>query len=154
MKKSKLLEVTEELRKLQKPIHNANIKHKESLNRLEKIAVTLTDHVGSIGFFFIIFGWTVIWLGWNTLAPEELRFDPFPAFVLWLFISNMIQIFLMPLILIGQNLQSRHAEIRAELDFEVNIRAEKEIEVILLHLEQHNELITEILKKIEGSKKK
>ena len=153
MKKSKLLEVTEELRKLQKPIHNANIKHKESLSRLEKIAVKLTDHVGSIGFFFIIFGWTVLWLSWNTLAPEELRFDPFPAFVLWLFVSNMIQIFLMPLILIGQNLQSRHAEIRAESDFEVNVRAEKEIEVILLHLEQLNELITEILKKIEGGKK-
>jgi uncharacterized membrane protein len=153
MKKSKLLEVTEELRKLQKPIHNVNIKHKESLSRLEKIAVKLTDHVGSIGFFFIIFGWTVLWLSWNTLAPEELRFDPFPAFVLWLFVSNMIQIFLMPLILIGQNLQSRHAEIRAESDFEVNVRAEKEIEVILLHLEQLNELITEILKKIEGGKK-
>lgn len=153
MKKSKLLEVTEELRKLQKPIHNVNIKHKESLSRLEKIAVKLTDHVGSIGFFFIIFGWTVLWLSWNTLAPEELRFDPFPAFILWLFVSNMIQIFLMPLILIGQNLQSRHAEIRAESDFEVNVRAEKEIEVILLHLEQLNELITEILKKIEGGKK-
>jgi uncharacterized membrane protein len=153
MKKSKLLEVTEELRKLQKPIRNANIRHKESLSLLEKLAVKLTDHVGSIGFFFIIFGWTVLWLGWNTLAPEELRFDPFPAFVLWLFVSNMIQIFLMPLILIGQNLQSRHAEIRAESDFEVNVRAEKEIEVILLHLEQQNELITEILKKIEGGKK-
>jgi len=47
----------------------------------------------------------------------------------------------------------RHAAIRAESDFEVNIRAEKEIEVILLHLEQQNELITEILKKIEGGKK-
>ena len=63
MKKSKLLEVTEELRKLQKPIHNANVRHKESLNLLEKFAVKLTDHVGSIGFFFIIFGWTVFWLG-------------------------------------------------------------------------------------------
>lgn len=152
MKKSKLREVTEELRKLRKPIRNANIRHKESLSLLEKLAVKLTDHVGSIGFFFIIFGWTVLWLGWNTLAPEELRFDPFPAFVLWLFVSNMIQIFLMPLILIGQNLQSRHAEIRAESDFEVNVRAEKEIEVILLHLEQQNELMTEILKKIEGGK--
>jgi uncharacterized membrane protein len=60
----------------------------------------------------------------------------------------------MSLILIDQNLQSRHAEIRAESYFEVNVRAEKEIGVILLHLEQHNELITETLKKIEGSKKK
>ena len=60
----------------------------------------------------------------------------------------------MPLILIGQNLQSRHAAIRAESDFEVNVRAEKEIEVIIiLHLVQQIELITEILKRIEGNKK-
>ncbi len=40
----------------------------------------------------------------------------------------MIQMFLMPLIMIGQNLQGRHAEARAEADFEVNIKAEREIE--------------------------
>jgi len=64
----------------------------------------------------------------------------------------MIQIFLMPLIMIGQNLQGRHAEERAESDFEVNVRAEKEIEVILLHLDHQNELILKILKGIEKGK--
>jgi uncharacterized membrane protein len=107
----------DELIKLRKPIKNVNIKHKEILSALEKIAVKVTYHVGSMGFFIIIFTWTVLWLGWNTLSPKNLRFDPFPAFVLWLFISNMIQIFLMPLIMIGQNLQGRHDEIRAEADY-------------------------------------
>jgi uncharacterized membrane protein len=144
--------VNEELKKLRKPIHNVNVKYKESLSALEKIAVKVTDAVGSMGFFFIILTWTLIWLGWNTLAPKEIRFDPFPAFVLWLFISNVLQIFLMPLIMIGQNLQGRHAEKRAESDFEVNVRAEKEIEVILLHLEKQNELILKILDKIEKDK--
>ena len=153
MNKSKLREAHEELKKLRKPIRNVNVLHKESLSLLETFAVKLTDHVGSIGFFLIIFGWTILWLGWNTIAPKEWRFDPFPAFVLWLFVSNVIQIFLMPLIMIGQNLQGRHAENRAESDFEVNVRAEKEIEVILLHLEHQNELIMEILKNITIGKK-
>lgn len=83
--------------------------------------------MGRIGFFFLIFLWTAGWLSWNIFAPVELRFDPFPAFVLWLFISNMIQIFLMPLIMVGQNLQGKHSEIRAENDFEINLKAEKEI---------------------------
>jgi uncharacterized membrane protein len=139
-----------ELKELQKPIYNVNVIHKESLSVLEKIAVKVTDYVGSVGFFLVIFCWTLLWLGWNTIAPNELSFDPFPAFVLWLFISNMIQIFLMPLIMIGQNLQGRHAEKRAESDFEVNIRAEKEIEVILMHLEQQNELILKILDNIKN----
>jgi uncharacterized membrane protein len=142
----------EDLKKLQKPINNINIKHRESLSALEKIAVKITYGVGSMGFFLIIFAWTLLWLGWNTIAPKEVRFDPFPAFVLWLFISNMIQIFLMPLIMIGQNLQGRHAERRAESDFEVNVRAEKEIEVILMHLENQNELIMKILDNFEKTK--
>jgi uncharacterized membrane protein len=139
----------EELKKLRKPIRNINIKHKESLSALERFAVKVTDHVGTMGFFIIIFLWTLLWLSWNTIAPKDLRFDPYPAFVLWLFVSNMIQIFLMPLIMIGQNLQGRHAEKRAEADFEVNVRAEKEIEVILMHLEHQNELILKILKNID-----
>jgi len=143
----------EELKKLRKPIKNINIEHKKSLTPLEKFAVWITNHIGSMGFFIIIFIWTIAWLGWNTLAQKEIRFDPFPAFVLWLFISNMIQIFLMPLIMIGQNLQGRHAEIRAKSDFEVNVKAEREIEAILLHLEQQNELILKILHHLEKDDK-
>jgi len=152
MNEKEYQQAKEELKKLRKPINNVNIKHKESLSKLEKIAVKVTDGVGSMGFFLIIMTWTLIWLGWNTLAPKEARFDPFPAFVLWLFISNMIQIFLMPLIMIGQNLQGRHSEKRAESDFDVNVRAEKEIEVILMHLENQNELIMKILDKMEKDK--
>lgn len=147
-----LMVAHEKLKKYRKPIHNVNVKHKESLSALERYAVKVTDYVGSMGFFIIIFVWTLLWLGWNTLAPKDLRYDPYPAFVLWLFISNMIQIFLMPLIMIGQNLQGRHAEKRAEADFEVNIRAEKEIEVILMHLEHQSELILKILKNIDKGK--
>jgi len=142
----------QELKKLRKSVRNINIEHKKSLTPLEKLAIWITDRVGTMGFFLIIFSWTVLWLGWNIVAPHSLRFDPLPAFALWLFISNMIQIFLMPLIMVGQNLQSRHAEIRAEADFDVNTKAEREIEAILMHLENQNELILKILAQLEKSK--
>lgn len=129
---------------------NINIIHKHKLSSLERIAIIVTQRVGTMGFFFIIFTWTVLWLCWNILAPSEFKFDPYPAFVLWLFISNLIQLHLMPLIMIGQNLQGRHAEIQAQHDYEVNTKAEKEIELILLHLSHQQELILKILKKIEN----
>jgi uncharacterized membrane protein len=59
----------------------------------------------------------------------------------------------MPLIMIGQNLQGRHAEKRAESDFEVNVKAEKEIETILLHLERQNDLMLKILDKLENERR-
>ena len=138
-----------ELKKTRKPLRNVNLEHRERLTGLERFAVWITDRIGTMGFFLAIFLWTVLWLGWNLLAPAELTFDPFPAFVLWLFISNLIQLLLMPLLLIGQNLQGKHAEARAEADFEVNTKAEKEIETILQHLENQSNVIQEILKKLE-----
>jgi uncharacterized membrane protein len=135
-------------------IRNVNEEHRNTLTPLELFAVWITDHIGSMGFFMIIVAWTVVWLGWNTLVPEALRFDPFPAFVLWLFLSNVLQIFLMPLIMIGQNLQGRHSEIRAESDYEVNVKAEKEIETILMHLERQNDLMLNILHHLEKARKK
>ena len=139
----------EELKQLRSKVRNANIEHKESLTMLERFALAIGDQVGSGGFFIIIFGWTILWLGWNTLAPAAVRFDPYPAFVLWLFISNMLQILLMPLIMISQNLHSRHAEVRAAADFDVNVKAEHEIEVVLQHLENQNKLLLETIERLE-----
>jgi len=139
----------DELKKLRKPVRNVNIEHKDSLTLLERFALWITERIGTMGFFFVIFVWTIFWLSWNTFAPVELRFDPLPAFVLWLFISNMIQIFLMPLIMIGQNLQGRHAEKRADADYEVNIQSGREIETILQHLENLNQKLEKIHQRLE-----
>jgi uncharacterized membrane protein len=142
-----------ELKKLRKPLVPVHAEYRKKLSSLDRLAVWMTERVGTMGFCLLLLAWTTVWLGWNTLAPEELRFDPYPAFVLWLFLSNMIQILLMPLIMVGQNLQGRHAELRAEADFEVNTKAEREIEAILLHLERQNNLILRILRHLEGSSK-
>ena len=137
----------DELHKTRPEITDANKDHEESFSKLDKVAVWITDRVGTMGFFIAIFIWTISWLSWNSLAPVLMRFDPFPAFVLWLFISNMIQIFLMPLLMIGQNLQSKHSETRAENHYEVSIKTEEEIDTIIKHLENQNELLEELLKK-------
>ena len=70
------------------------------------------------------------------------------GFVFWLFISNLIQILLMPLIMVGQNLQDRYAEARAESDLEVNVKAEQEIEIILHHLEYQNSILIAMVEKM------
>ena len=133
-------------------VKNVNIKHQESLTRVERFAVWITDRIGTMGFFFIILIWTGLWLLWNIFAPSEFHFDPFPAFALWLFISNMIQLFFLPLIMIGQNLQNRHTELRAENDFETNLKTEREVEVILTNLKKQEEMISKILKHLEKSR--
>ena len=82
-----------------------------------------------MGFFLAVGIWTILWLGWNTLGPAELRFDPGPSFLTWLFISNLLQLHLMPLIMVSQNLQDRYGELVASAD---------------------NTLMLEILRRVEG----
>ena len=141
-----------EIKASRKPIRNVNVEHYEKLTKLERLALWVTVHIGTMGFFFIILGFNVVWMMWNIFAPAGMVFDPAWQFLILLFVNNILQILFMPLIMVGQNLQGRHAEARAEADFEVNTKAEKEIETILQHLENQNDLILQILKKLEGSK--
>lgn len=136
------------LRAGRKTLRNVNQEHRERLKPMDRLAVWITEHVGTMGFFLIIFVWTLFWLSWNFLAPKNLRFDPPMGFVFWLFISNVIQILLMPLIMVGQNVQGAHAEMRAEHDLQVNVKAEEEIEVVLEHLEYQNTLLLQMMERL------
>ncbi len=136
---------------LRKPIRKVNEEHKEGMGSGERLALAITQHVGTLGFFLIILAWTILWLGWNILVPEQLKFDPPTAFVFWLFISNLIQILLMPLIMVGQNLQGRHSELRAENDYEVNVRAEEEIARVIQRLDEQKALLETIRQKLDDN---
>jgi len=148
---NKLPSTLAELQAMRKPMRDINQEYENNMSRLDRLAVWITEKVGTMGFFLFIFVWTVLWTGYNIIASEVKMlhwqaFDPFPAFVAYLLISNVIQILLMPLIMVGQNIQGRHSELRAENDFEINCKAEMEIEVILMHLERQQELLTQLVK--------
>ncbi|MBX4181347.1 DUF1003 domain-containing protein [Candidatus Parcubacteria bacterium] len=138
-----------ELRHYWKTWRDAATHHQEDLSTSERFAVVMHKSIGSLTFFFLLFVWTIAWLGWNIFAPVELRFDPAPAFVIWLFASNIMQLIFLPIIMVGQNIQGRAAERRAQLDFEINKKAEQEVEAIIAHLENQNELLLEIMRKID-----
>jgi uncharacterized membrane protein len=137
-----------EFRKQRKRLRNVNEEASKNLSILDRLACWITDRVGTMGFFLIVVTWTVIWLAWNLLVPRSLQFDPPMAFVFWLFISNLVQLLLMPLIMVGQNIQGRHSEMRADNDLEVNVKAEAEIEVVLQHLEYQNTLLIAMVEKL------
>jgi uncharacterized membrane protein len=119
---------------------------RKKLSKIDRFAIAITNRVGTINFFLLIVLWTAMWLGWNTLAPKAWQFDPYPGFVLWLFISNMIQIFLMPLILIGQNIQTKQTEELTKLDYNLDKEIEKDIHDTMIK-------VAEILSIVKKDKK-
>ncbi len=129
-------------------IKNIKNEHENNLSISQKFAIWITTKIGTMPFFYTIFVWTLTWLLWNVFAPKPLQFDSAPNFLLWLFLSNMIQIFLMPLLLIGQNLQGKHSELLADNDFEVNIKAEQEIAELKKEILEIKMLLTNRLTKL------
>lgn len=114
----------------------------------DRIANRVTAAVGTMYAFYlfaiVMAGW-ILWQGFLTGRP----FDPYP-FAFLLFLGNIVQLLLMPLIMVGQNVQARHADARAEADFEVNVKAEQEIEKLLLGLHEIDERTLAIVKRLEG----
>lgn len=118
---------------------NPNTRHHKTLGLQDRIALAVTGAVGTMYavYFFALFmaGW-MLWQSYFDAKP----FDPYP-FAFLLFLGNIVQLLLMPLIMVGQNLQGRHAEIRAEEEFKTTESSYKDIEQILLHLDQQDQVM-------------
>ena len=125
------------------PVQNINEIHKQRLTAGDKVALFITKRVGTMGFFYACIVLVTIPLIFPTVLP-----------VVQYISSGYLQLIFLPLIMVGQNLQGRHAELRAQHDYETNVKAEKEIESILLHLEKQDEMMIDILHRIETLEKK
>lgn len=122
---------------------NVNERHHATLGFQDRLALSITGAIGTMYavYFFIIFmgGW-MLWQGHLSTRP----FDPYP-FAFLLFIGNIVQLLLMPLIMVGQNLASRHAELRAEEEYHTTVSSHKEIEQIQESLKRQEELLAKLL---------
>jgi uncharacterized membrane protein len=108
----------------------------------------LSDNVAKWGgswWFVSGFGlFLVAWAGLNSwLLVGEARFDPYPYIFLNLILS-MIAAIQAPIIMMSQNRQAAKDRIEAQLDYEVNLKAE--LEIMSLH-DKHDRM-HEILKQL------
>lgn len=133
---------------LRNPVaRNANVEVEESLTFGARIA----DHVAAFGgswTFVLIF--TAILIGWMGLnvALAAQAFDTFPFILLNLGISALAAL-QAPIIMMGQNRHSAKDRIRADLDYEVNLKAELEIAHLHNKVDRLHELISDRFAKIQ-----
>jgi uncharacterized membrane protein len=71
----------------------------------------------------------VAWVGWNTLAPSNLRFDEYPFIFLTLILSLQAS-YAAPLILLAQNRQEARDKVVGEQDRQANARAHADMEFL------------------------
>lgn len=118
--------------KLRHQPENINRKHINALNLQDRIALIITSAIGTMYAVYFFAAFMAGWMLWQSYFDKK-PFDPFP-FAFLLFLGNIVQLLLMPLIMVGQNLQGRHNEIRSEEEYKTTRSSYKDIERILIHL--------------------
>jgi CRP/FNR family transcriptional regulator, cyclic AMP receptor protein len=105
---------------------------------LQRIADWLAWFSGSMPFLISHTVWFIIWISLNTFIMKENAFDPFPFGLLTMIVS-LEAIFLACFVLISQNRQAQKDKYRADIEYEVNIKAELEV----AHLHEKTDRIYE-----------
>ncbi len=92
----------------------------------QRIADVIAEFSGSIPFLMINLFAFVFWIVLNTLGPKSAQFDPYPFQFLTMAVS-LEAIFLSIFVLVSQNRQGAKDRIKADLDYQVDVKAEIEM---------------------------
>ena len=122
---------------------NINKEFDSSLTLGERLADGLAKFGGSWTFLIIFMAMMVIWMGINGFVFMGKPFDPYPFILLNLVLSCLAAV-QAPVIMMSQNRQEAKDRLRAEHDYEINLKAEIEIrklhermDHLLMHQWQH-----------------
>ena len=85
-------------------------------------------------FVYLHIGWFILWLIVNGLEGTK-PWDPYPYNFLTLIVS-LEAIFLSTFVLISQNRESERTDVRDQLDYEIDVKAQEQIERIMKSLER------------------
>ena len=85
--------------------------------------------MGTAAFLIYMTLFVLVWVLWNVLAPEDLRFDNYPFIFLTLMLSLQAS-YAAPLILLAQNRQEVRDRVVGEQDRQANARAHADMEFL------------------------
>lgn len=142
------IEKVEELASMR---HSKNINevHEETLSFGDRIADKIADVAGSWAFIISFVTVLLLWIVTNSVHLLFSQFDPFP-FILLNLVLSCIAALQAPIIMMSQNRQETKDRIRAEHDYEIDLKSEILIEEVLNRLsklEGNQQKIIECLNK-------
>ncbi len=124
---------------LRRRVRNPNevVEERETLG--DRVADAVARFGGSWAFIFSFSALLVVWMATNTVfvvlrQANGEPFDPYPFILLNLCLS-MVAAMQGPVIMMSQNRQDRKDRIRADLEYQVNVRAEHGVQQLLERLQ-------------------
>jgi len=93
--------------------------------------------------FITTFAIILVVYTWMNTALRTQAWDPYP-FILMNLVLSLQAAYTAPLIMISQNRLNRRDRLAANIDYQVNAKAEEEIRAMLDHLEAQSQAIVEL----------
>ena len=110
---------------------NVNVEEEEQLTFGDHVADKVAQFGGSWTFIITFGVGLLVWMAINTWILYKRPFDPYPFILLNLLLSTLAAL-QAPVIMMSQNRLSTKDRLKADLDYQVNLKAE--LEVAQLHL--------------------
>lgn len=127
-------------------VHKNNGNHLPYHQKLtfgQKAADKLTTFGGSWTFIFIFLAGLVLWAVTNAILLRQKPFDPYPFILLNLLLS-MLAALQAPIILMSQNRLAERDRLQAKYDYQVNRKAEREIQQLQKELKRSQQMIARL----------
>ncbi len=121
---------------------NANTVIEEKMTFAERLADSVARFGGSWSFILSFSFLVLVYLTINMLLRGK-AWDPYPFILLNLFLSLLAAI-QAPVIMMSQNRQDKNDRVRSELDYDVNRKAESEVQVLSRKLNLVTEKLCDI----------
>jgi uncharacterized membrane protein len=126
---------------------NVNVVDEERLTFGQRIADLVADTMGSWPFIIVQTTLLAIWISLNATAWIN-HWDPYPFILLNLMLSFQAA-YAAPFIMMSQNRQASKDRIAAEIDHQVNAKAELEVGLLLKRLDDLEQLADENQREIK-----
>lgn len=116
---------------------NVNQRHKANMSPLDKLGVKITNGVGTMVCAIVFACLSLVSL------PSALKSGSLIIIVGWI-AQTFLQLVLLPIIMVGQNFQSKHSEVLADEEFKTTQTTYKDLEHLIALNYQQLELLQEM----------
>ena len=124
------------------PVQNINQVFEEQLSFGQRTADVVAGSMGSWSFIIVQSLILLLWIVLNIVGWIK-HWDPYPFILMNLGLS-MQAAYAAPIIMMSQNRQAARDRLEAHNDYQINLKAEEEIKVILDHLQAQDQALAEM----------
>jgi uncharacterized membrane protein len=130
------------------PVRDLNRDVERRLTFADRVASDFARLVGSWTFVLAQLGIIVVWIALNAFAIVKPAWDAYPYRFLNLVLSLEAAIWI-AVVLMALNRNAERDRLRAQQDYELNVKAEEELKALMNHLMHQDEILLQIVNRLD-----